>query len=224
MPKFYAVTEREKAIIEEVMRQVRGQIVNSPSRPSGEQMFTEGFDAQASDVYIAKPLDADGIPGLTPSGETLTGTGSSAYDQPGYADCDIFTVYMDQGIPYLRPIEGQTRKVYNVSQGTVSKDWLPVARTKFGHWLALSGGGGGGDTIIVGKLTGTLDAPGDFLEVPTTVTGQEYLVTGSLPQATGDEITLTNYDPDLSGTDGDYFIAVRKGGLNYLLHVQCPQE
>lgn len=88
--------------------------------------------------------------------------------------------------------------------------------------------GGGSVSLKVGLLTSALAAPGGFVGTPSTATAQPYKVAtaGGTPATDGDEITLHNYHPSIYGSTGDYFVAVRKWGMWYVIDVECqpPEE
>jgi hypothetical protein len=107
-----------------------------------ERSFAEAEDHQAPETYIAKPQTVDGIPKLLPSGSgTGTDVSGSAYDEPGKADCDIYQILIDgtTGDPELHLI-GLNLTVYNITESDLDQAWIVVTRTKFGKWVAVTGG------------------------------------------------------------------------------------
>ena len=103
---------------------------------------------RSSDTYIAIPTLSDGIPPLVRTG-TATGTFPEFNtDTPGYANCDIYQIVdIGDGSPIIIPLEFSV-VVYNLSQSTISQDWITVNRDRFGTWLAIVGGGGTGTLQI----------------------------------------------------------------------------
>lgn len=143
-------SQSDRALLQELLDERRVRRGNVPNRPPTEQTWAEGEDHQAPEVYIARPQTSDGIPRLLPTdGSTGTGTdiSGSLFDEPGKAECDIYQIVDNDttGDPELHNI-GLTEFVHNLSEGDLSQDWIPVARTKFGKWVALNGGG---ETITV---------------------------------------------------------------------------
>lgn len=129
----YNFTDQQIALIQEVLDKVKNTRATIPSRPPMERSFTEGEDHQAPETYVAYPQTSAGIPKLLETG---------AYDEPGKAKCDIYQIIENSvtGDPELRQVPGFFHWVYNISVEDISQKWLPVTRTKFGKWLALTSG------------------------------------------------------------------------------------
>lgn len=130
-------TEKDKGMLEWVVREVRQLSVNDPVSRDG-LIRTQ----QASDVYIALP-PAEGIPALTVADED-TGTGEEtlgAGDQPGSALCNIY--HIAKGTGELHPLPDYPQLVYNLTTTALSQGWILVVKTKHGQWIAVTGGGGG---------------------------------------------------------------------------------
>jgi hypothetical protein len=159
MAKGYFLTEADRKALAELVLSQRGRVRSTTGRPNVPE--EESF---APETYIAK-TPPEGIPAATEP----VGTGSGEL-LPGSAACNIYKVVYDEGTPTLQSI-GIERTVLNLSvtsvetgtgeeTGDIAGDiWIPVARDKFGDWLALGvGGGGAGGTsevspVIVTSLT-----------------------------------------------------------------------
>lgn len=116
---------------------IRG-LIAADKRVPRKQLNVGEVEGQASDVYIAKPTDVDGIPALT------LGTGANP-DIPGYADCDIYTILIDDvsGNPELIQLGNVTQRVYNISTSVITQDeWIIIQRDKFGRWVPAKSSGG----------------------------------------------------------------------------------
>ena len=135
MPHF--LTDKDVAILQEVIDAYRGGRLNIPSRVPTEYSWSEKEDHQAPETYIAYPQEEGGIPALTPN----LGTAEDDYDEPGVATCDIYKIVDVGGTPELQPLSGLEREVYNLSENVVSQEWLTVTRDKFGSWLPFMPGG-----------------------------------------------------------------------------------
>lgn len=131
-PKYF--TEDEVRILQRVIDRERRQTINVPTRQSADR-WDAGEDHQAPEVYVALPQTSAGIP----ASEETYATG----DEPGAADCDIYQVLLESGVPRLRPVTGLSKKVHNVG-AAIEQVWIPVARDKFGSWLAMVGSGSAG--------------------------------------------------------------------------------
>lgn len=136
MAKGYVLSERDRMIVEEVIRQVEllvGRSLRGGGIGGGWVNKLDDFPQQAS-VYVAR-VPVGGIPGVEGN---YTGTGSD--DNPlddvfSFADCEIYHMdRSDPNIPILKPT-GFTRKVYNVSETSVPGNfWVITKRDQFGTW------------------------------------------------------------------------------------------
>jgi len=134
------LSEKDRRILQEAL----DLIYRLPIRPRTPRT-TNDQPPPAPEVYIAWTGD-NGVPSLEPE----TGTGTGTYpggDFPGYATLDIYRIiHPDGGTPYLLTIEAN-RRVYNLTTDPIPRRrWIPVARDKWGSWLALSEGIEGEDT------------------------------------------------------------------------------
>jgi hypothetical protein len=88
-------------------------------------------EVQGPEVYVAKS-PVGGIPALIPVIGTAPG-----FDQPGMADCDIYSITGADSTPQLQLVNFQKR-IYNLnSAGIPGSTWVGVARDKFGLWLVV---------------------------------------------------------------------------------------
>src|SRR5262245_52962606 len=124
MPKAHVLNPQEYALFKEMAREYGRRVRVPPSRndpPPGESY-------QTPDVYIALPPE-DGIPPLTRSG---TASGPGAGDQPGVADCDIYSIAPDGALQVV----GISQQVVNLTTETIEQEFIPIHRNKFGqYWL-----------------------------------------------------------------------------------------
>lgn len=180
MAKAYLLTEADRNEIRKLIAEERRRYGGTAQRP-----HLEGEDYQTPEVYVAKTPE-DGIPAATFDGVDF---------YPGYADCEIYRVLLDDGEPYLSPLSNLSKRVHNLAleeagtgageSGAVGGDvWLTVLRDKFGSWfIAGSGGGGssGGEEdagkVLVKNETGTMRSKYDVVELlEPVVTPAEDLV------------------------------------------------
>jgi hypothetical protein len=144
----YNFTEKEIETLKEVIASQQRSRQNPPTAREEKELGT-----QSPEVYIAFPTDD--IPALTQGSDgvgstgTGTGTGDPGDDIPGKGNANIYKIDKN-GV--LQPALPKPRVVYNLSESVISQNWINVARTKFGKWIALTTGpGDDGDdgTIIV---------------------------------------------------------------------------
>lgn len=119
-------------LLKEMTRAYKTNRQNSSSRT-----HPDTDDPTASDVYIAYPQEATGIPALQDAVGTGTGTGPEEGDLPGSALCDIYRII---GETEIIPV-GFDIRVFNLSSNDIDQDWLTVAKDKFGTWLVTGTGG-----------------------------------------------------------------------------------
>ena len=150
------LSDSEVALLQRLLDVHRGQLGNMPSRPPTERSWDEGEDHQAPEVYIAYPQTHAGIPVLLSAG-TGTGESDSDYDEPGKAECDIYKIVENDttGDPELHDA-GFSKDVYNLTPSAIDQDWVSVARTKFGKWLAIASVSTAGATLEWAILDETL--------------------------------------------------------------------
>lgn len=126
----HVLSSHDIAVLKEVVRSVRERRQNTTNRP-----YVPTEMAPAPEVYVAL-TPAGGIPGLTKAADEF-----GEFDQPGYADCDIYRVVTDAGTPTLR-LMGITKKILNLSEDEIGENtWQLVKRDKGGQWFADSGSG-----------------------------------------------------------------------------------
>lgn len=131
----FILSPQKKALLERVLaREARRPIIGIGGRSQ------EPFPSPAAtEIYVAYTPES-GIPGLD-----VNDTGTALDDVPGMAECDIykFKNYDPDGTGteleenwYLVPA-GFKKRVFNVGTGTIDGgQWVPVAKEKFGQWLA----------------------------------------------------------------------------------------
>lgn len=166
-PKGYYLSEGDRKALTELLREHRQRPPNATNRPD-----PEGEDWFTPEVYIAK-TPPEGIPALVEGPDTGTELGEG--DEPGFADCDIYRIITFSGNPELVPVSGLSKRVYNltpdspdesttgtadvISGAVAGNIWIPVARDKFGSWMALTGAGGGsvgaGFDYVLANASGT---------------------------------------------------------------------
>lgn len=126
----YFLNERDKQLVDDVIRRVLGSRTE-PRRPLGP----DGYNT-APESYIAR-IPAEGIAGRAAVG-TGTGTGGADNTVVSSAVCDIYKIISGQLSP-----AGFSKQVYNLSLSAIEEGYAPVARDKFGRWVAGGVGGGG---------------------------------------------------------------------------------
>jgi hypothetical protein len=156
-----------------------------------------------------------GIPALN----DVAGTGSG--DVPGSAECEVYNVIFangDEDSPTLRPVDGLTPTVYNLSETAVAAGWVLVVRDKFGQWwavpTAVSSGGGTGGTGTADPCSVINLASQDPLAVNTEATevvevqnsSAYFQVKGLRVGSDGEVQTWTNSRFQASGAEGKPFI------------------
>lgn len=128
----YVLNDSDRRLIEEFLSAQR----NHPQNPPVRNVFpTTKLEYLPPECYVARPQTAGGI--AARSGTT-----------PGQAECDIFRIHDVSGTPTLQEITGFDKTVYNISADAIDQDYIPVARDKYGKWIAMVGAGGGGSQII----------------------------------------------------------------------------
>jgi hypothetical protein len=218
----YFLSDRDRAIIENLLRQHRAGPQTPPRWPS------EQYN-QTPDVFIAKPLTDTGIPAL----ERGIGTG---YDLPGYAECKIYKIVWEYGSgPQLQPIANATFQVYNVLANDLEQDWIIVQRTKQGFWVATPTAtftsflwgklddelGWGIPGTGSGSSPGEETSPGDLQWMPSATMS---IWSTDWSEDTGEDITVV-IPPDFPST-GDAYIPAgawvravkRADGVYYVDH------
>jgi len=150
------------------------------------------------EVYLAKPQDSGGIPGLAND------------DEPGSATCDIYKLD-DSDPPALVAVTGLERTVYNLSQSDIGQDWIVVVRTKFGKWFALLSG----FDIAFGKLDG---------ELARDSSATMSVWAGSTLADTGDNITVNDWllSTGDSLATATKCVAVKYHTKWYVIAAECP--
>ncbi len=117
MAKLLFLTDRERDLMQEFLDRVRGDRVNTPSRPQQERSYSEAEDHQAPETYIAL-APVEGLPALT--AVALTGTGTVDEDEigtPGFAECDIYKIVSGSIVD-----AGFTKTIYNLSPRDIPRE------------------------------------------------------------------------------------------------------
>lgn len=104
----------------------RGRPVNAPSKSRSHRE-----NSDAPEMYIAKPVDAGGIPSMEQAGTSLSES-PAAGDVAGSALCDIFKLSSNGTFQEI----GLQKTVYNLSQDPIGYEWIIIQRDKFGSWIA----------------------------------------------------------------------------------------
>lgn len=150
MPKkAVLLTEDDLTTLQRLVRRERDRISTRPNRNTPEPEL-----GTAPEVYVART--GSGIPAinLRPGADVWTGTGTGTgpgdWDEPGYANCEIYQVLeagaTGPGTPYLDHIPGLTRRVHNLGIIAIpANTWILVERDKFGiWWVTFDGSNSGG--------------------------------------------------------------------------------
>jgi hypothetical protein len=160
----HVLTDADKELIQDWLDWARRQ---SPTLTAGGPAPL----GPAPEVYVAQ-APAGGIPALT------AGTGGAG-DRPGTASCAVYRVLGTATAPELKAVYGLSRTVHNLATVAVpGNSYVPVARDKFGKWLAVQAGGGtggGGGAFVFSGVQALLDAvsvPEDtYVQLPLTLSG-----------------------------------------------------
>lgn len=119
----YTLTDDDRNILRDLIADWKRRLRNQPRQEEVDE------EQGTTEVYVARS-PAAGIPALTED------IGASIADEPGYADCYIYRIVINAGIPELQPISNFFRRIYNLCTEDIPGDsWLIVARDKFGFWF-----------------------------------------------------------------------------------------
>lgn len=134
---WYYLTDEAAGLLQRLLYRIkRVGPTNRRKQSSPALGQNQGQLLPSSNVYLAKPVDADGIPALTPAE-------GSTPDIPGEGECYIYHLTVnDDGDYNTQIISDLTRIVYNLSEYATGSGYLVVARTKFGKWVAVTGAAG----------------------------------------------------------------------------------
>lgn len=113
---------------------------------------------QTPDVYLAK-VPPGGIPALSQTETTGTGTDQPLDDVPGSVECEIYQLDTSSDTPSFGRVGELTYIVRNLSPSAISADtrpWVLVVRDKFGEWF-VAGGGGSGEEIDFEDIQRTVE-------------------------------------------------------------------
>lgn len=138
----YLMSEDDAAVIRQAINILNSRSVNVRSSHSVE--FPEN---QPTDLYVAH-VEVAGIPPMTEASGTGTGSLALHGDVPGSGKCDVYRRLPGRMVPV-----GLNLTVYNYSPNAISGlQWIPVAKEKFGDWIALAqvGASGGGTSTFSG--------------------------------------------------------------------------
>ena len=131
------------------------------SMPENERRprpFRQRF--QTPEVYVAK-VPPSGIPALSQTGTTGTGTEQPLDDVPGVAECEIFALDTEDAAALrFNPLEDETRFVYNLSPRAISADetpWVTIHRDKFGTWYVGNPRSANADDLEFEEIVRTVD-------------------------------------------------------------------
>lgn len=114
------------------MRAIR-ELVRASRLGLNELLQALGLSEQESiapEFHVAR-VPPSGIPALTQVG-TGDDTGTGDADTPGSAVCDLYRILPDGSLERI----GISKTVYNLSEITITEEWVPIARLKGGQWVA----------------------------------------------------------------------------------------
>lgn len=124
----FVASEDDAAVIRRAIGIINNLPVNARNRPPVDLP-----DLQTTDVYVAH-VEYSGIPAMTMTGGSGTGSPALHGDVPGSGQCDVYRRLPGRMIPV-----GLSLTVYNYSAGAIAgSQWIPVAKDKFGDWMALA--------------------------------------------------------------------------------------
>lgn len=182
----FVATAEEASVLRQVISLMRSGRLGAPVPLSVEEPPL----VNSNDIFIAK-IPTGGIPAL----EEPVGTSSTDYASPGYADCEIYRIDVDNTIgtgsgpgAYVLKRSGFTRRVFNLSSSVINGPYTGVKLDNYGRWLA--DGGGGAARFCTFTLTAAL--------ATTDAAGSGKIVQDSTGVAANTAITLKNV-PDGAG-------------------------
>lgn len=114
MPSFF-LSDSDVSLLRWALGILRGLRINTPG---GNVEIQPQF---APEVYVAKPVASGGLAALSSN-------------TPGSGDCDIYKINSSGD---LEDAGFNQSTVYNVRSTVVAQEYILVARTKYGHWVAI---------------------------------------------------------------------------------------
>lgn len=159
MAKGYVLSENDREALKRFMDRTKGGRINSG------RDWEEENDHQAPEVYVAR-TPTGGIPQLDEG--SGVGTGTSATDSPGRANCDIYRVKRYGDVPELEDVPNFSKLVYNLAGDLIpGNQWVIVVRDKYGDWFVVnanaSGNGSGSSDRILVRLTDKTYTANEFV-------------------------------------------------------------
>lgn len=175
-----------------------------PENPRRPRLFRQRF--QTPEVYVAK-VPPSGIPALSQTGTTGTGTEQPLDDIPGRAECEIFALDAeDASALRFNRLEDETRYVYNLSPRAISADetpWVTIHRDKFGEWYVAAPRSSAATDLDFEEIVETVNVvTGVFSrECGLTIQNTPFTFTFRLP--VGSNVTVTAGGSTGTGTADD---------------------
>lgn len=126
------MSEHDRFVLQQMINEQKRGVKNTRGRARVENSFVDGVDAPAADCYLAAIGEDGSIPALS---QDTTGTDNR--DRPGSAICDVYKVVRGVIVP-----AGFQKRVYNISESTITDEWFRIVKDKFGTWYADVAGAG----------------------------------------------------------------------------------
>lgn len=126
---FVGFTQKDLLRLKQLLRRVKNDPVNTTGRSPTPVHSVYMDTSQAPEVYIAL-VPEDGLPGAE-----HVGTAGGPPTSLSGVECQVYELSTDDGV--LRPVDGLTRWVYNLSsRGIRGGGWALLMREKGGEWIA----------------------------------------------------------------------------------------
>ena len=208
MATAFVLNAREKQLLQETINTVRGLYL-------GQVKDTSIDSTQAPEIYIARPVDEDGIPAtyLNP-GSPATRVDPRVPPQylAGVAECDIYRIINTIRGSELQQTSIHPKTVHNLSESPIEQGFIVIHKEKFGRYVVdcpcevtltgtgTTGTGTGTGTTGTGSETGTSSSTSSEPTGTSSSTSSEDTGTSSEDTGTSTEDSGTGTSTEDSGT------------------------
>ena len=128
----FVLTEEDRAWLRTLVEDYSSR--TGRARPGGPR--SEDADLPAPETYVALTPSPSGLPALSRSGTTGTGSEDAADDVPGYAECPLYRISKTSSGARFERVMATPPTVYNLLDAAIPGGrWIVVTRDKFGCWL-----------------------------------------------------------------------------------------
>lgn len=130
----FHLTWQDREVLKKIVREYLREATNTTGRP---EVKPDNFPTVGG--YICFTPEG-GIPALSYSGTTGTGTTAASDDVPGQAFCQVYKIGGTPESPEMMEVSGLTIRVYNFLNVTIpAGKWVFPQRDKFGNWVLALG-------------------------------------------------------------------------------------